>query len=83
MLPQTLPEDRSPALFVLVTGLFGIGGGVVKGPLMLELGVPPDAAAATSATMIMFTAGSGTSRMMRPVPTPPTHHPSTRTDPGT
>ncbi|WIA31149.1 hypothetical protein OEZ86_001161 [Tetradesmus obliquus] len=42
----------------LVAGLFGIGGGVVKGPLMLELGVPPDVAAATSATMIMFTAGS-------------------------
>jgi uncharacterized membrane protein YfcA len=26
----------------LVAGLFGIGGGVVKGPLMLELGVAPD-----------------------------------------
>eukprot|EP00877_Chromochloris_zofingiensis_P012770 jgi/Chrzof1/7747/Cz02g35090.t1 len=42
----------------LIAGLFGIGGGVVKGPLMLELGVPADVAAATSATMIMFTAGS-------------------------
>ncbi|KAF6250805.1 hypothetical protein COO60DRAFT_1679559 [Scenedesmus sp. NREL 46B-D3] len=35
-----------------------LGGGIVKGPLMLELGVSPEVAAATSATMIMFTAGS-------------------------
>jgi hypothetical protein len=34
------------------------GGGIVKGPLMLELGVCPEVSAATSATMIMFTAGS-------------------------
>ncbi|KAF6251261.1 hypothetical protein COO60DRAFT_1562023 [Scenedesmus sp. NREL 46B-D3] len=42
----------------IVAGLFGVGGGIVKGPLMLELGVSPEVAAATSATMIMFTAGS-------------------------
>ena len=35
------------------TGMFGVGGGIVKGPLMLEMGVLPDVAAATSATMIM------------------------------
>ena len=29
-----------------------------QGPLMLEMGVLPDVAAATSATMIMFTAAS-------------------------
>ncbi|KAK9864853.1 hypothetical protein WJX84_005030 [Apatococcus fuscideae] len=39
----------------LVAGLFGIGGGVIKGPLMLEMNVLPDVAAATSATMILFT----------------------------
>jgi hypothetical protein len=39
-------------------GLFGVGGGIIKGPLMLELGVCPEVAAATSATMIAFTAGS-------------------------
>jgi uncharacterized membrane protein YfcA len=39
--------------------LFSVqGGGIVKGPLMLELGVCPEVSAATSATMIMFTAGS-------------------------
>eukprot|EP00884_Botryococcus_braunii_P020922 jgi/Botrbrau1/7513/Bobra.0019s0004.1 len=40
----------------IVAGAFGIGGGIVKGPLLLELGVLPDVAAATCATMIFFTA---------------------------
>lgn len=39
----------------LVAGMFGVGGGIVKGPLMLEMGLLPDVAAASSATMIMFT----------------------------
>ncbi|KAL0027362.1 hypothetical protein WJX79_004711 [Trebouxia sp. C0005] len=42
----------------LVAGMFGVGGGIVKGPLMLEMGVLPDVAAATSATMILFTSAS-------------------------
>jgi uncharacterized membrane protein YfcA len=42
----------------LIAGLFGLGGGVVKAPMMLQLGVPPDVAAATSATMILFTGAS-------------------------
>jgi hypothetical protein len=40
----------------LIAGMFGVGGGIVKGPLMLALGVLPEVAAATSATMILFTA---------------------------
>lgn len=36
-------------------GLFGVGGGIVKGPLMLEMGVNPSVASATAATMILFT----------------------------
>lgn len=39
----------------LFAGLFGVGGGIVKGPLMLEMGVNPSVAAATAATMIFFT----------------------------
>jgi len=39
----------------LCAGMFGIGGGIVKGPLMLEMGVLPNVASATSATMILFT----------------------------
>mmetsp|Transcript_32985 Transcript_32985/g.60411 ORF Transcript_32985/g.60411 Transcript_32985/m.60411 type:complete len:491 (+) Transcript_32985:69-1541(+) len=39
----------------VMAGLFGVGGGIVKGPLMLEMGVAPKVAAATAATMILFT----------------------------
>eukprot|EP00658_Telonema_sp_P-2_P028095 TRINITY_DN21599_c0_g2_i1.p1 TRINITY_DN21599_c0_g2~~TRINITY_DN21599_c0_g2_i1.p1 ORF type:complete len:170 (+),score=56.37 TRINITY_DN21599_c0_g2_i1:74-583(+) len=46
------------ALAGLCAGLFGIGGGIVKGPLMLEMGVLPAVSAATAAFMILFTAAS-------------------------
>lgn len=49
---------KYPALCTLAglfAGLFGVGGGIVKGPLMLEMGVDPQVAAATAATMIFFT----------------------------
>lgn len=36
-------------------GMFGVGGGIIKGPLMLEMGVEPQVSAATSAVMIFFT----------------------------
>jgi hypothetical protein len=54
-----------PALAIvagLAAGLFGIGGGIVKGPLMLALGVHPAVASATSACMILFTATTSTVR---------------------
>lgn len=41
-------------------GLFGIGGGIVKGPLMLHMGVHPLVASATVAVMIMFTSVAAT-----------------------
>jgi uncharacterized membrane protein YfcA len=47
-----------PLLFLgagIVAGLFGLGGGIVQGPLMMQLKVLPEIAAATSATMILFT----------------------------
>ena len=44
----------------LVAGLFGIGGGIIKGPLMLSLGVHPAVASATSACMILFTSSTAT-----------------------
>jgi uncharacterized membrane protein YfcA len=37
-------------------GLFGVGGGIIKGPLMLEMGILPIVASANAATMILFTA---------------------------
>lgn len=42
----------------LFAGLFGIGGGIVKGPMMLEMGVDPLTSAATAATMILFTSSA-------------------------
>merc|ERR1712205_243832 len=39
-------------------GLFGIGGGVVKGPLMIEMGVLPEVSAATASFMILFTSST-------------------------
>ena len=44
----------------VLAGLLGIGGGLVKGPLLLELGMRPQAAAATSGFMVLFTASSTT-----------------------
>eukprot|EP00904_Undaria_pinnatifida_P001642 jgi/Undpi1/11479/HiC_scaffold_30.g13776.m1 len=41
-------------------GMFGVGGGIVKGPLMLEMGVHPGVAAATSAVMILYTSFTAT-----------------------
>jgi len=42
----------------LLAGLFGVGGGIVKGPLMLEMGVVPSVASASAAAMILFTAAA-------------------------
>jgi len=39
----------------ILAGLLGIGGGVIFGPVMLEFGVLPQVAAATSSFMILFT----------------------------
>ena len=43
---------------VFVPGLLGIGGGIVIGPLLLELGADPVMAAATSALMVLFSSSS-------------------------
>ena len=45
-------------------GMFGIGGGIVKGPLMLAMGVHPEVASATSACMILFTAFTATTSFL-------------------
>lgn len=44
----------------LFAGMFGIGGGIVKGPLMLALNVHPAVSSATSAQMILFTSFTAT-----------------------
>lgn len=42
----------------LLAGLFGVGGGIVKGPLMLEMGIIPSVASASAAAMILFTSAA-------------------------
>ena len=44
----------------LFAGMFGIGGGIIKGPLMLAMGIHPAVASATSACMILFTSFTAT-----------------------
>lgn len=46
------------ALSGLFAGLFGVGGGIVKGPLMLEMGILPSVASASAATMILYTSAA-------------------------
>ena len=45
-------------------GLFGIGGGIVKGPLMLQMGIHPLVASGTVAVMIMYTSVAATTMFM-------------------
>lgn len=54
-----------------VAGLFGVGGGIVKAPLMLELGVPPDVAAATSGESGEGQRRLGSERAAAACPRPP------------
>jgi len=44
----------------MFAGMFGIGGGIVKGPLMLAMNVHPMVSSATSAQMILFTSFTAT-----------------------
>ena len=52
---NTLVYPSICALAGFFAGMFGVGGGIVKGPLMLAMDVHPAVSAATSATMILFT----------------------------
>lgn len=52
------------ALAGFFAGMFGIGGGIVKGPLMLAMGVHPAVSSASSACMILFTSFTATTSYM-------------------
>jgi uncharacterized membrane protein YfcA len=41
-----------------VSGMFGIGGGIINGPLLLEVGIDPSAASAMTAATVLFSSGS-------------------------
>ncbi|GJM92907.1 hypothetical protein PR202_ga09413 [Eleusine coracana subsp. coracana] len=56
---ETLPSLTFPlAAFVTgaLSGLFGIGGGLLLNPVLLQIGIPPQTAAATSTFMVLFCA---------------------------
>ena len=58
----------------IIASWFGVGGGTVKGPLLMELGILPEVTTATSSTMMLFTtisAVSGYIAMNRLVSFPP------------
>ena len=42
----------------LIAGLIGIGGGMVLGPLMLQMGILPQVVTSTAATMVALTSSS-------------------------
>lgn len=44
----------------IAAGLLGVGGGMVKGPIMLEMGILPAVQSATTSYMILFTSSSTT-----------------------
>ncbi|CAL4961001.1 unnamed protein product [Urochloa decumbens] len=56
---ETLPSLTFPlAAFVTgsLSGLFGIGGGLLLSPVLLQIGINPQTAAATSSFMVLFCA---------------------------
>ncbi|CAJ1334123.1 unnamed protein product [Effrenium voratum] len=48
----------------LLAGLFGVGGGIVKGPLMLEMGILPSVASASAAAMILYTSAAASASFL-------------------
>jgi uncharacterized membrane protein YfcA len=44
----------------IIAGIFGIGGGMIMNPILLELGFIPEVAANTNMYMVMFTSGAST-----------------------
>jgi uncharacterized membrane protein YfcA len=43
----------------IISGMLGVGGGIVMAPLMLELGLDPKTTASTSNFMLIFTSSAG------------------------
>ena len=42
----------------IVAGLIGIGGGMVLGPIMLEIGITPQVSAAVTATNVLLSSST-------------------------
>ncbi|UIZ22721.1 hypothetical protein KXD40_003800 [Peronospora effusa] len=46
----------------IAAGMFGVGGGIVAGPIMVELGIVPEVASSTTALMILYSAAAATAK---------------------
>ncbi|XP_078181330.1 sulfite exporter TauE/SafE family protein 5-like [Carex rostrata] len=60
---ELLPMYAFPVAAILMgalSGLFGIGGGLLLNPVFLQIGLPPQSAAATSALMVLFSVSMST-----------------------
>jgi len=43
----------------VISGMLGVGGGIIMAPLMLELGLDPKTTASTSNFLLIFTSSAG------------------------
>lgn len=62
---QESEEKINKILFIclvagIISGMLGVGGGIVMAPLMLELGIHPKTAASTSNFLLIFTSIAAT-----------------------
>ncbi|KAG7400038.1 hypothetical protein PHYBOEH_007106 [Phytophthora boehmeriae] len=46
----------------VVAGMFGVGGGIITGPIMIELGIVPEVASSTTALMILYSSAAATAK---------------------
>ncbi|GAX10417.1 hypothetical protein FisN_21Lh114 [Fistulifera solaris] len=60
-------DERATVVYPIIctfagffAGMFGVGGGIVKGPLMLAMGIHPAVSSASTACMILFTSFTAT-----------------------
>ncbi|KAK1944998.1 Sulfite exporter TauE/SafE family protein 3 [Phytophthora citrophthora] len=50
------------AIAGIVAGMFGVGGGIITGPIMIELGIVPEVASSTTALMILYSSAAATAK---------------------
>ncbi|KAF4033416.1 hypothetical protein GN244_ATG14752 [Phytophthora infestans] len=46
----------------MVAGMFAVGGGIITGPIKIEMGIVPEVASSTMALMILFSSAAVTAK---------------------
>jgi uncharacterized membrane protein YfcA len=46
----------------MVAGLFGVGGAIITGPLLVEMGVVPEVASSTSALLVLYSSAAASAK---------------------